>query len=318
LARLAGYYAACCDCPRRDDTAGLPARQVRRLAELHSRPHESSLFAADGIRDVAINDMSPPTARAVAIAFARRVLNKSNTTRPSIVFASDGRLSTAAIVAAVVEGIRWTACEAIDLGSASVPCTVLAVEQLEADGGIYLSNPGGAAHTLGMKFWIEGHRTSFNPRIDEGGLNPDLLDRPARAFGPLRRIEAAERYLNELRPAYHALRPLRFVLRCSCEPVVAYIADLLQNVACRVIPAEPGDFGEQVVAAKAHFGMEIIDDGEKGCVFDEQGHAVAAERLARLMPAETDALRILTHLLVALSRDDSAFSAVLDRAGRTR
>ncbi len=243
---------------------------------------------AAGIRNIAINDVSPPAAQGGRRGIAQRVLNTCIGKQSGIVFASDGRLSTAAIVASVVEGIRWTGCAAVDLGPASAPCTARAIEQLEAEGGIYLGNPGGTAHTLGMKFWVGGGRTNFRPTWDAAGLRPTLLDRPARAFGPLRRWDAAEGYLNELRPAYHALRPLRFVLRCSCEPIVAYLADLLQNVACRVIPAEPGrEFGPQIVAAKAHFGIEITDDGEKVSVYDERGRAVAAERLEKLDRSRT-------------------------------
>ena len=90
----------------------------------------------------------------------------------------------------------------------------------------------------------------------------------------------------------------------------------MQNVACRVIPSEAGvDFGGQVVAAKAHFGIEITDDGESASVFDEHGRIVAADRLEGLMAVETDALRTLTNVLVLLSRDDLSFSTVLDRAG---
>ena len=172
-----------------------------------------------------------------------------------------------------------------------------------------------------MKFWVGSRKASFSPTLDEGTLNPNLFDRPVRTFGLLKRLDAGEGYLNELRPAYHALRPLRFVIRCSCEPVVAYLADLLQEVACRVIPSEPGrDFGPQVVAIKAHFGIEITNDGEDARLFDEQGRSVAAAQIADLLAdaagssPEADALRTLTFLLVLLSRDDSAFSAVLDKS----
>ena len=317
LARLAGYYPACRDCPRREETAGLSTRQARRLAEVHSRPQGTVSIGPEGVRDVAINDFDPPLARAVAVQFARRLLNQAGERQPTIVFASDGRLCTAAIVAAVVEGIRWTGCEVVDLGAASAPCTASTIEQLEAAGGIYLGNPGGAAHTLGMKFWIGARGADFSPASVETGLESTLLDRPARTIGPLRRFDAAEPYLNALRHAYHALRPLRFVLQCSCEPVVGYLEDLLQNVACRVVPAEPGDeFGQQIVAAKAHFGVQITDDGENARVFDEQGRAVDIERLE--VHSADDALRSLTSLLVLLSRDDAALSTVLDRAAGTR
>jgi hypothetical protein len=346
LARLAGYYAPCRDCPRREDTVGLSARQVRRVTEAHKRVDFPLRPGPAGIGNMPINDLSPPAARAVAIEFTAQLqssrhapravrpklqaseesssapqgeLNTDSRRHVPIVFACDGRLSTAAIVAAVVDGIRWTGCEAIDLGPASAPCTARAIKELAAAGGIYLGNPSDAAHTVGMKFWAGGRRIGFNPTLFEGDQKPAAFDRPVRAFGPLRRWDAAEGYLNALRSAYHALRPLKFVLQCSCEPVSNYLNDLLQNVACRVIPSDPGsEFSPQVSAAKAHFGIEITDDGERAEVFDEQGRGVAIDQLKNLIPAEADALRTLTHLLVLLSRDDLTFSAVLDRAGRAR
>ena len=185
LARLADYYSACRDCPHREDTVGLSARQAGRVTEAHLRPRQSSSRLGEEIRDLAINDMTPPAARAVAVKFARQVLNESTGKQPSIVFASDGRLSTAAIVAAVVEGLRWTGCEVVDLGAASAPCAARAIKRLETDGGIYLGNPGGAAHTLGMKFWIGGERLSNVsgtlrvPAANGTRSVPDTLDRPA-------------------------------------------------------------------------------------------------------------------------------------------
>ena len=320
LARLAGYYAACRECPNRGDTGGLSARQVRRLAEIHAIPHKRPLSVAEGVGDTAINDLAPQLARTVAIEFARRLPERANQGRATVLFAGDGRLSTAAIVAAAAEGIRWTGCEAVDLGAASAPCMAAAIERVAADGGIYVGNPGSAAHTVGMKFWAGGKRLALGEFLNA----PAAFDRPVRKFGPLRRMDAADSYLNELRPAYHALRPLRFVLHCDCGPVVSYLDVLLQNVACRVIPAEPGgDLGEQIAAADAHFAIKITDDGESGHVFDEQGRAVATERIAGLLTGVgqvpvADALRTLTFLLVLLSRDDVPFSAVLDGAGVAR
>lgn len=191
------------------------------------------------------------------------------------------------------------------------------------------------------------------------GSGAATIDRPTRTFGPLRRFAAADVYLNDLRPAYHALRPLRFVLNCTAKPVVAYLEELVRNVACRTITAEAtSGLGEQVVATGAHFGMQIDDDGENSQVVDERGRSVAAEHLLAVIAGEfagpsirgeerrqqtfrrmqegraalavdtvgrlwyasphaaaPDALRTLTLLLVLLSRDDLAFSVVLDRRG---
>ncbi len=112
-----------------------------------------------------------------------------------------------------------------------------------------------------------------------------------------------------------------------------------------------------MVATRAHFGMQIRDDGENCRVVDERGQLVETEKLLALIAGSfpgpvlqgeelrqrtflrmrenratmaadpagrlwyaaghaplPDALRTLTLLLVLLSRDDLAFSAVLDQA----
>ncbi len=243
------------------------------------------MFHAEGAGNVAINDLGPNVARRIAAEFARYV-------RPATaVVAGDGRLATAAIIAAVVEGLRWTGCEAVDSGPASAPCTARAIQHLTADGGIFVGNPHGAPHTVGLKFWARSQPLSQGGLLDDVAAalltraDEAMIDRPTRRFGPLRRFAAAEVYLGDLRPAYHALRPLRFVLACTVAPVTAYLEELIRNVACRIIFSESGNhrLGEQVVAAGAHFGIQIGDDGENCQVVDERGQWIEAERLLALI-----------------------------------
>ena len=405
LGRLASFHPACRDCPRCDDAVGLSARQISQLAEVGSRARQPQLFHAEGVGHVAINDLGPHVARRIAVEFARRIEGPAATKRnrqPTVVVASDGRLATAAIVAAIVEGVRWTGCETIDIGPASAPCTASAIEHLAADGAVFVGNAHGAPHTVGLKFWAHGEPLSQGGLLDEIAASlpknsgAAMIDRPTRAFGTLRRFAAADVYLNELRAAYHALRPLRFVLDCTAGPVVAYLKELTRNVACQIIspvgnalrgvPYGIGSspswnttedrnategvpysrdthskdvqsgLGEQVLAAQAHFGMQIGDDGENCRVVDQCGRSVKTEELSALIAGSfagpvmqgeelrqqtflrmresratiaadpagrlwyaaghaplPDALRTLTLLLVLLSRNDLAFSAVLDQ-----
>jgi phosphomannomutase len=177
------------------------------------------------------------------------------------------------------------------MGPASAPCTARATEHLSADGGVFVGNPHGAPHTVGLKFWAHGEPVSQGGLLDEmaasvlGKSGEAMIDRPTRTFGNLHRFAATDVYLSDLRPAYHALRPLRFVLDCTTGPVVAYLEELTRNVACRIILAENGidRVGEQVVAAQAHFGMHLDDDGEHCRVVDERGQAVPMERLLALV-----------------------------------
>lgn len=297
LGRLTSFHPACRHCPCHDDTLGLSARQIRQLAEVGSRARPQPVFCAEGVGNVAINDLSPGVARRIAIEFAQRITRDKLATcptpapnhQPMAVVASDGRLATAAIITAVVDGLRWASCETIDIGPASAPCAARAIQHLTADGGVFVGNAGGAPHTVGLKFWAQDTPLSQGGLLDEiaasllarGG--EALIDRPTRTFGTLRRLAAVDVYLNDLRPAYHALRPLRFILDCTVGPVVAYLKELTRNVACQIISGENGRLGEQVLATEAHFGIQIDDDGENCCVVDERGQSVAAERLAAMI-----------------------------------
>ena len=147
LGRLAGFYAACRHCSWRNDVAGLSARQVRQLAEVGSGP--GSRFLSRGRGGQAseqrfgpqsgttdrhrvcrrLTSQATPNTRPANVA--QGILPVSNSMgEPAAVVASDGRLATAAIVAAIVEGVRWTGCETIDIGPASTPCTARAIEHL--------------------------------------------------------------------------------------------------------------------------------------------------------------------------------------------
>ena len=221
---------------------------------------------------------------------------------------------------------------------------------------------------MGLKFWAHGEPLSQGGLLDDMaaslGMRPGeaRIDRPTRKFGAMRHFAAADIYLSDFRPAYHALRPLRFVLDCTVEPVVDYLKELMHNVACQIIPCGTAKYRGTASgrAAQAHFGIQFGDDGENCRVVNERGQSVEIERLSalvaaslacpvmqggelrqqtflriresRLRPAPPtrparlwyttghaplpDALRTLTILLVLLTRDDLAFSAVLDREGR--
>jgi hypothetical protein len=417
LGRLSRFHPACRECPRREDTVGLSASHIRRLAEFAAQSRQPLIFHSEGAGSRSISDLGPQLARRIAIEFGRRLQNAAGDvgqvanlperrqignpphvegSQTTAIVAGDGRPAAAEIIAALCDGLRWTGCDVIDIGPASGPCTARAIEHLLADGGIFVGRapcthgrhhvPSARAddsgekgderlvgpHSVGLKFWSRVEPLSQGSLLDDievalqADRSAEAMDRPTRRFGPLRRFAATEVYLSDFRPAYHALRPLRFVVDCRLEPVFGYLDDLLKHVACRTVRAdtEVGDIGRQVVKVDAHFGIQIDDDGENCRVFDELGRAVetgrllevvgttwgrlptcqkdgrlaicatrqqtflrmrrsgsaiAADAAGRLWYADNhapraDALQTLTRLLVLLSREDIALSAVLDRA----
>ena len=275
LGRLAAFYPACRQCPRREETGTLSPRRVAQLAETSRRGRPRSLFHAEGAGGVYLKDLSPAVARDIAAAFATVVvlakpqavsetdnlqISKSpnpQIPRPVILLAGDGRPLTAELVAAAAEGLRSTGCNVVDIGPSTAPCLALAVGHLQAAGGILIGNPGEDSHSVGMKFWAAGprplsgdcpdFRTSENgtvPFTPGAGVSLEAIIRryeagvapPARNHGQLRRYEADQPYLAPIAEHYHALRPLRVVVDSASRPTLDFLQRLAATVACQIIP----------------------------------------------------------------------------------
>jgi len=292
LGRLARSYPGCRRCPHREDTGSLPARRAKQLVETRGPESERPLFDDEGISGVELNRLTPPVARRLAAAFGMMLRGGEP---PTVAIAFDGRPATAPLLAAVGEGLRWAGCRAVELGAATAPCVAFAADHLLAAGGLLVGNPagnsagnpGGRPHTVGMRFWAPGPLPlsvgSGLERLES--LYETGVDRPTRRFGPLGRFHAEAPYLTTLAEHYHALRPLRFLLRTSSRPLVRYVETLVRPLACRMIRTTAPDarMPAEVAAAGAHFALAIDDDGERATLFDEQGRPVPPERLLLLL-----------------------------------
>jgi len=288
LGRLARFYPACRQCPRRDETGTLSGRLVKRLAETRRRGPSRPLWNGEAAVGVYGNEMTPALARQLASALGLTLLDKTRDDGqpPAAVVAGDGRPLVPELLAAVSEGLRWSGCNVVDIGAASAPCLAFTLGHLGCAGGIHLGNPGGRAETVGLRFWIGGPRPLSSPdppalifaRIEAG------LDRPTRKFGSVGRFQADEPYLAALAPWYHALRPLRFVLDAPCRPLAGYVRRLMASVACEPLPCHARDqLPEQIRRESAHFGVRLDDDGETFQLWDERGESVGSESLLVLL-----------------------------------
>ncbi len=209
---------------------------------------------------------------------------------PVALIAGDGRPMTAELQAAVGEGLRWAACHVVDLGAATAPCLALAIDHLQAAGGILVGNPHDRPQTAGLKFWAHGPRPlSAGSAWDElTAIYGGPVDRPTRGFGSRRRFQADEPYLASLADQYHALRPLRILLDTRCLPWVDYLRRLTAPVACEVLTNDSGQGQriQQIAAQAAHFAVQVLDDGEVCRFGDERGREVPGERLLVLLARE--------------------------------
>jgi phosphomannomutase len=306
LGRLAAFYPACRQCPRREETGTISPRRVAQLAETSGRGVLRPLFHDEGAGGVYLNDLTPGVAREIAAAFGAAMSDEKGKVQEgesgmqsafsplvplppspplpfsssSILLAGDARPLSAELVAAAAEGIRSTGCNVIDIGPSTAACLAFAVHHLGALGGVLVGNPGDDSHTVGMKFWAAESR----PLSAGGSLEPVIerfrsgVTTTVRRYGELHRFQADAPYLAEMAKQYHALRPLRVVVDSASKPTLDFLQRLAAAVACEIIPRQIDD-------TTAHFAVRIDGDGETCRAMDEQGRDIRPERLLLLLAA---------------------------------
>jgi phosphomannomutase/phosphoglucomutase len=266
-----------------------------QLRDVHRRSTRETLFFDEGIAGTYLDDLVPGDVRQLAVAHGifLRGQQRAELDFPLVVIASDGRPLTAELLAAVSDGLRFAGCKVVDIGHATAPCVVFAMDHLDAVGGLYVGNALGGSQEVSLKFWGEqAEPLSASGALDElQAIAAAPLNRPLRRHGPLRRFRAEVPYLACLHKYFHALRPLRIVISTSNSQLLTYLQHLCATVACELIPIARSTTGERaweslaekVTSTKAHAGLWMDGDGEACRLVDERGRAVETETTLRLL-----------------------------------
>lgn len=302
LGRLAESYAACRDCLHRTDTGTLAPSVVRRFAETVRRAEPPPLVHDEHVGGAYPHVFGAEMLAAFAKAFARFAADDVGHRAgrgPTIMLAHDGRLLGPELPAAAAEGLRWSGADVIDAGRDSGAALAWRIAHSGAAGGLLIAAE--PARRMTVRVWLYG--AGGRPLSRDGGLatvaarHENGVPRPGRSYGALGTAASDEGRPDALRPWFHALRPLRFVLATDSLVARAELTTLLEQVACQAmhvdVPAARTDTGADalaphVCAAGAHFGVWIDEIGEAARVCDERGAALSAGQLAAVLAPVVD------------------------------
>lgn len=307
LARLAAGYDACCECPLRGETAGLPRRQVERLEQIRATKRPVDLFHPEGAGGRYLNVLDAAAVRRLAMAHAK--LLRSNTAAAAddycVVVGHDGRSETAELAVAARDGLRFFGCPPHDRGATTTADVARRIAADGAAGGMFVGNDSAETGRIAIRF-LGPHGQPFSAGDGSTGrqLFGGSLDQIVQAFDlpPSRPVRSAPGQLNESSPPAEAIvsnpggRTLRFVLDTSNRflrrsiPVAsgghhALIQPAEERVAHRMGAAQ-GPLAAAVIRQHADFGIWIDGHGERCRVVDERGAEVAAELLTALLAVE--------------------------------
>ncbi len=156
------------------------------------------------IRGVVGETLDPADARAIGRAFAA-IVQEAGGKRVAV--GRDGRLSSPALEAALVEGLAEGGVASLRIGLGPTPMLYFAVNTLDVDGGLMVTGSHNPADYNGFKLML-GKKPFFGPDIQRLGQVAAAPPAPAQRRGGTGERQVIDAYVARLLADYDGARPL--------------------------------------------------------------------------------------------------------------
>jgi len=216
-----------------------------------------------------------------------------------IVVARDGRLSGPELAGALIEGLRSTGCDVIDIGAAATPLLYFATFQLNTGSGVMVTGSHNPPDYNGFKIVLGGETLSEDAiqnlyaRISESKFEV--------GSGGLQSMNVQHDYLERIANDVQVERKLKVVVDCGNGIAGAIAPAVLEAIGCEVTPLfcevdgkfpnhhpDPSDARNlqdlilSVKQLKADLGVAFDGDGDRLGVVTSSGEIIYPDRLLML------------------------------------
>lgn len=252
------------------------------------------IFRAYDIRGVVEENLDAAIVRQIGMAIGAEAIRKG---QKGIVVGRDGRNSSEELAAALIEGLRATGADVIDIGMVPTPLLYFATHHLETDSGVMVTGSHNGPEYNGLKIVLDGETLSgdgiqaIRKRIEEG-------DMPS-GQGGLQTADITADYLRRATEDIPVALGGAFKLVVDCgNGVAGMIAPQLyralghdvEELYCDVDgnfpnhhpdPGQPEnlrDLIEKVKETGADIGLAFDGDGDRLGVVDGDGNIIWPDR----------------------------------------
>lgn len=266
-----------------------------------------SIFRAYDIRGIAGTELTPDSIHLIGRAIGYLALAYGH---PRILFATDGRLSSPALGAALKEGILSEGCDVLDLGIVPTPLLYFATHTTEICSGVMLTASHNPADYNGIK--IVRNRHCLTPEQiqgirDQAVYLDSMSAREKREKNPptrgqLRQLDILPAYLERIRSDIQLKRGLKVVVDCGNAVPGLVAPAVLEAIGCDVCALYcelDGSFPnhhpdptihknllsliQRVKTEKADVGIGLDGDGDRVVIVTNSGEVIDTDRLLMLL-----------------------------------
>jgi phosphomannomutase/phosphoglucomutase len=252
------------------------------------------IFKAYDIRGIVGRTLGEETVRLVGRALGSEARERSSAPQ-TVVVGRDGRLSGPALSRALMEGLRASGVDVIDIGMVATPVTYFAAHHLGAGNAVSVTGSHNPPDYNGLKLVLGGVTLSGE---DIQGLRRRIEEeRFASGAGKASTRELLPDYLDRITGDVKLARPMRIAIDCGNGVAGASAGELYRRLGCDVTelycevdgnfpnhhpdPSRPENLAELIAAVRgqrAELGIAFDGDGDRLGVVTREGRIIYPDR----------------------------------------
>jgi len=251
------------------------------------------IFRAYDIRGRVSDQLTPEAAELIGQAIGSEAYERGQQT---LYVGYDGRLSSPDIANALINGLKSTGRDVIDIGQVATPVVYFAAFTQETHSGVMITGSHNPPEYNGIKIVIDGeslHDDSIR-RLYERITDDDLLS----GEGSYHKVNLDQEYIDRIISDIAIAQPLKVVVDAGNGVAGQYAPKLFEAIGCDVIPLYcevDGNFPNHhpdptiadnlkdliacVKGDNADLGIAFDGDGDRIVVIDDQGNLVQPDQL---------------------------------------
>jgi phosphomannomutase len=265
------------------------------MAEAHR--FDPSVLREYDVRGVVGKTLGEADARALGRAFGAMAAEKGGR---RIAVGYDGRISSPALEAALVEGLRASGMTALRIGRGPTPMLYFAVYELGADGGVMVTGSHNPPDYNGFKMML-GRAAFYGEQVQRLGRIAAEGAFPSGAGGE-ETCDVRPAYLKTLRAAYTTETPLNVAWDCGNGATGEVVGELVKRLPGRhlvlfgeidgrfpnhhpdpTVPENLQDLIGAVTRGRLALGVGFDGDGDRIGVVDGGGRILWGDQLLALL-----------------------------------
>ena len=254
------------------------------------------IFRAYDIRGIYSDTLTLDGVRLIGQAIGSEAAERGE---QRLLVAADGRLSSPAVLAALVEGLTASGRDVIDLGAVPTPVLYFALAGTSPGSGVMVTASHNPPDHNGLKIALQGRNLAGEEIHDL--WQRSRTGRFTTGSGQVTTADVVPRYLDEVASDIHIARRLKLVVDCGNGIAGGIAPGLFQRLGCEVVPLfceVDGSFPNHppdplvpenlvaliaaVKAQSADLGIGIDGDGDRMIAVTGEGMIAWPDRLLML------------------------------------